>query len=130
MWADDGEILESLRRRGVRNVNDNSQVISDSADAALERARETLLGQSEVKRQPVLAAFQYRYRRVVIIRCCTQPYIQTDRHLLQSISRSYTNRIYHIWNALSSCVIEAASVITLRRLLDSHPDDLLANHAN
>jgi len=44
MWPNDGEIFETLRWRRVGNVDNNAKVISDRADSALERARQTLLG--------------------------------------------------------------------------------------
>lgn len=36
MRANDSEVLEALRRGGVGRVNDDSQVVADGADAALE----------------------------------------------------------------------------------------------
>jgi len=37
VWADDGEVLESLGRRRVRDIDDHSQVVPDRAHAALKR---------------------------------------------------------------------------------------------
>jgi len=88
MWSDDGEILESLRWRGVWNVDDHSEVITNCANAAFKRARQALLGQSEVKWQTMLTAFKYRYRRIVaLFSSCKSIIIISSAEKLQHAAR-------------------------------------------
>lgn len=57
MWPNDGEVLETLRRRGVRNVDQYPQVVSDGAHSAFKGAGQSALRQLELKREVMVSSW-------------------------------------------------------------------------
>ena len=56
VWSNDAEVLDALRRRGVRYVDGHLDVVANRAEFALERARQRALGQLELEPVALLAA--------------------------------------------------------------------------
>ena len=56
VWSNDAEVLDALRRRGVRYVDGHFDVVANRAEFALERARQRALGQLELELVALLAA--------------------------------------------------------------------------
>ena len=56
MRPDDGEVLDALRTRGVRDVQRHADVVAHRAVLTLERTRQGRLGQLELERKRVAAA--------------------------------------------------------------------------
>ena len=66
---DHGEILEPLGRGGVRNVEDDAQIVSHGAHAALERAGQACVRQAELKGEAMAVRRQHGDRTVLLVLC-------------------------------------------------------------
>ena len=67
--ANNGEVFEALRWRGVRNVDQYSEVVSDCTHPALEGARESALRQLELEWKMVIPSGHDGYRTLFIFIC-------------------------------------------------------------
>ncbi len=66
MRPDDGEVLDALGRGGVRNVDDDAQIVANRPDATLERARQRALRKLELERELVVAAGHDGYGALLV----------------------------------------------------------------